>query len=311
MRILVLGAAGFIGSAVARLLLDSSHEVVAIDNLNSDLYPGEVKAARLSGLLKHPNLTFVNADLRSIDIGTWVGDCDVVINEAAMPGLVKSWSEFDIYMSSNILIVQRLLDTLRSWPEVRLVHASTSSVYGRNAVGGEDAPKRPFSPYGVTKLCAENLITAYHENFGIRAVVLRYFSVFGPGQRPDMAYSLFCNQLLSGETLTIYGDGYQTRSNTFIDDVARATMLACISDCEGVTMNICSPESISLANAINTLASELGVEPKLDFRDSRAGDQVATAGEASLAESVLGWRPQTSIEAGLRLQATAAKEARG
>jgi UDP-glucuronate 4-epimerase len=310
-RILVLGAAGFIGSAVARLLLDSSHEVVAIDNLNSDLYPGEVKAARLSGLLKHPNLTFVNADLRSIDIGTWVGDCDVVINEAAMPGLVKSWSEFDIYMSSNILIVQRLLDTLRSWPEVRLVHASTSSVYGRNAVGGEDAPKRPFSPYGVTKLCAENLITAYHENFGIRAVVLRYFSVFGPGQRPDMAYSLFCNQLLSGETLTIYGDGYQTRSNTFIDDVARATMLACISDCEGVTMNICSPESISLANAINTLASELGVEPKLDFRDSRAGDQVATAGEASLAESVLGWRPQTSIEAGLRLQATAAKEARG
>ena len=310
MRILVLGAAGFIGSAVARLLLDSLHEVIAIDNLNSDLYPGEVKAARLSGLLKHPNLTFVNADLRSIDIGTWVGDCDVVINEAAMPGLVKSWSEFDIYMSSNILIVQRLLDTLRSWPEVRLVHASTSSVYGRNAVGGEDAPKRPFSPYGVTKLCAENLITAYHENFGIRAVVLRYFSVFGPGQRPDMAYSLFCNQLLSGETLTIYGDGYQTRSNTFIDDVARATMLACIADCEGVTMNICSPESISLANAINTLACELGVEAKLDFRDSRAGDQVATAGEASLADSVLGWRPQTSIEAGLRLQAAAAREAR-
>lgn len=308
MKVLVTGAAGFIGAALCRRLLNEGHEVIGVDNFSDILYPSEVKRARLVGLASWRSWSFAELDVSTDSLGDLLNGVHVVVNEAAVPGLLPSWDSFESYSLSNTVGVHRILRDLKERPEVHLVHASTSSVYGKVAIGDEEGPTEPVSPYGVTKLAAENLIRIYRQSFGISATVLRYFSVFGPEQRPDMAYALFCRALLSGQPLMVTGDGAQRRSNTYIDDVVDATVRAAEARCDGLTANVCGDSSISLLEAIAILGDELRVEPQVHFVAARAGDQRETSGKADRAAMELGWTAQTPIDLGLRHQARAAMQ---
>ena len=183
MRVLVTGVAGFIGSHLAERLLHEGHEVVGIDAfLGANTTRGwERNLERLRG---RRAFSFHNADLRTADLLPIVADCDALVHEAAVAGLARSWDDLELYASCNLLALGRLLDAVRRVGLQRFVHISTSSVYGRNAVGDETLPTRPTSPYGITKLAAEQLVLAYVEAFGLPAIILRYFSIYGPRQRP-------------------------------------------------------------------------------------------------------------------------------
>ena len=225
-RCLVTGAAGFIGSHLSEALLAKGHDVVGMDAF-IPYYPRPLKETNLRGLIEHPRFKFHELDLRTAELAPVLEGCDVVFNEAAMAGLMKSWSEFELYVSCNIIATKRLLEAARDAGTAQFIHVSTSSVYGKEAVGApEDKPLTPFSPYGVTKVGAENLCRAFEANFGVPVTILRYFSVYGPRQRPDMAYNILIRALLDGRPFTMYGDGEQSRSNTFVADCVNATLLA-------------------------------------------------------------------------------------
>lgn len=304
MRVLVTGGAGFIGSHVVEALGAAGYTVSVLDCLLPDAYPAEIKRINLDRISGLPYVDRIYpADLRSSDLADLVADSDFVVNEAAMPGLVKSWECFDTYLDCNVVGLQRLLDACRKAKVRRLVHASTSSVYGAVAIGDETQPTRACSPYGVSKLAAEHLIAAYRANFDLPAVVLRYFSVYGPRQRPDMAYHIFTERLLRGEPICITGDGSARRSNTFVTDIADATVRALTAGPDGAVYNIAGSESVSVLDAVNVLAESLGVTPVITFAPPRKGDQTDTRGDSSLANRVLGWTPQVKIAEGLREQA--------
>ncbi len=306
MKFLVTGAAGFIGANVAFHLLEKGHEVVGLDCFLTNLYSGEVKRSRVDALQAHDSFQFVEIDLRTDDFASHLSDVDVVINEAAMPGLEPSWTDYRTYQDCNVTVVQRLLEALRKKDGIHLVQISTSSVYGRNAVADEKSDTRPVSPYGATKLAAEQLISAYREEYHISSSVLRYFSVYGPGQRPDMAFAKFCRRLVKGQSVPITGDGSHRRSITYVSDVAQATLLAAEARLDGTVMNISGTWEIGLLDAISVLADEIGVTPDLDFGEPRRGDQNRTAGDSTLARCMLGWEPRVAPDEGLRLQARAA-----
>lgn len=290
MRIVVTGAAGFIGSHLCERLLDDGHDVVGLDCF-TDYYARSLKASNLEAARRNERFTFAELDLRAADLDPVLEGADAVVNEAAMPGLVRSWDDFDAYQSCNFTGLHRLLEASLRAGIGRFVQASTSSVYGVDAVGDEDEPTRPISPYGVTKLAAEHLLLAHHHTHGFPAVILRYFSIYGPRQRPDMAYRIFCERLLSGEPITIYGDGQQTRGNTYVSDCVTATVLALEQGETGRGYNIGGGEAISLIDAVGVLAEALDVEPEIRWADPRPGDQRSTKAVISRAAAELGWEP--------------------
>lgn len=302
MKVLVTGAAGFIGSHLVEALLDAGYEVVGLDGF-VESYPRSYKINNLARALTRPRFTFHEADLRRDDLREALRGVDAVIHEAAMPGLPRSWTEFDSYLTNNVQAVERLLASSRDAGIQRFLHISTSSVYGRMAVGDEEMPTFPVSPYGVTKLAAEHLVRAYMVNFGLPAVILRYFSVYGPRQRPDMAYHIFCEALLDGRPLRVYGDGRQTRSSMYVDDCVRGTVAALTNGRVGEVYNLGGAESISLVDAIDQLAEVLGVEPVIHYQEPRPGDQRDTAADTSKAAAHFGYRPMISPHEGLALQA--------
>ncbi len=226
MQCVVTGAAGFIGSHLCERLLALGHEVIGLDAF-VPYYPRAVKERNLAGLRGRPGFRFHCLDLRSDPLDDVVADAEAVFHLAAMPGLVKSWTDFDGYNSCNVVATQRLLEALRQAPRLRrLVHVSTSSVYGRFAAGDETMPTIPVSPYGVTKLAAEHLCRAYADAYRLPVVILRYFSVYGPRQRPDMGYHIFMDALLHDRPITVYGDGRQERGNTYVADAVEAAVVA-------------------------------------------------------------------------------------
>jgi len=302
MRILVTGAAGFIGSHLASALLDEGDEVVGIDGF-VPLYERWRKEANLAPILDRPGFTFRELDLRTAELEPLVDGCEAVVHLAAMAGLSRSWTEFDVYSGCNITATQRLLEAVRIVGIERLVHVSTSSVYGADAVGDEDRPLRPISPYGATKLAAEHLVHAYQATYGVRAIVLRYFSIYGPQQRPDMAYHRFIEALLDGAPIAIYGDGRQTRSNTYIGDCVRGTIGALRDGRLGETYNIGGGETIDLLGAVDILAEALGVRPDLRFEDPKPGDQRHTAADTWRAARDFGYRATVGPRDGLPHQA--------
>ena len=238
MKVLVTGAAGFIGSAVVRELTSRDVQVVALDGLLGGLYPAEEKIQRWENLGEIPGVHRIMLDLRDGELAALPNDITHVINEAAMPGLGPSWADFDLYSSCNLSAVARLIEQSKNWPLEKFVQISTSSVYGRLAVGDESLPTLPVSPYGATKLAAEHLLMAHWRDSGFPATILRYFSVYGPGQRPDMAYRKFIAKALSSTPIDLYGDGSQTRSNTFIDDCVDGTIAAIDRGRPGEVYNI-------------------------------------------------------------------------
>lgn len=302
MRVLVTGAAGFIGSHVCDRLLADGHEVVAIDCF-TDYYARHHKESNIRTALDHDRYTFIEADLRSDALEPLLEGVDAVINEAATPGLVLSWSDFERYESCNVYAVHRLIKACQDTGVTRFVQASTSSVYGQLAMGDEQHATRPISPYGVTKLAAEHLLLAHCDMFGFPVIVLRYFSIFGPRQRPDMAYRIFCERLLRREPITVFGDGRQSRGNTFVSDCVDATVRALDRGDPGMILNVGGGQELALLDAIEILADALGTAAHIDFQPPRPGDQQRTIADTSLANQVLGWSPRVDPEEGLRREA--------
>lgn len=306
---LVTGAAGFIGSAVVTRLASQGKNVVAVDGLIESNYSKVVKENKWNWLQNnYPNVKFLKGDLRNPDFVESLPKVKSFINLAAVPGLVLSWNNFDLYLSCNVSAVKNILDYAVKNKIENFIHASTSSVYGAVAHGNETSGLNPVSPYGVSKLAAENLIKAFNENFGLDYKVLRYFSVYGPNQRPDMAYSIFCRKLLQGETIKIYGDGSQVRTNTYIDDVARVTIEVCeLKDRQNEVYNVAGETPITVLDALLKLAEHLQVDPKFEFFPKRPGDQRTTLGDISkLVKDGIRVNSVT-LEEGLRNQALAAK----
>jgi len=302
MKVLVTGAAGFIGSAVVRELAAREIRTVALDGFVGGLYPADEKTRRWEHLSILPGVDRVALDLRDGDLSELPNDITHVINEAAMPGLGPSWSKFDLYSSCNLGAVARLVERAHQWNLDKFVQISTSSVYGRSAVGKESLPTKPVSPYGVTKLAAENLVLANFSDSGFPVTILRYFSVYGPGQRPDMAYRKFITNALTGKTIDVYGDGTQTRSNTYIDDCVGATIGALDKGREGEIYNIAGGSERSLNDALATIEASVGKSVTINYLPRARGDQDRTFGDSTKAQQELGFTHRIGLEEGLERQ---------
>lgn len=301
MRVLVTGAAGFIGSHLSEGLIAGGHEVVGVDAF-IPYYPRPVKEGNLVELLATPRFTFHEIDLRTAPIEPLMDGIDAVVHLAAMPGLARSWTDFDLYLTCNVGATSRLLDACRAREVARFIHVSTSSVYGLEAVGDEDMPTNPVSPYGVTKLAAEHLVMAYVRTLGFSAAVLRYFSIYGPRQRPDMAYQIFTEALSEGRPITVFGDGEQSRSSTFVADAVAGTIAAIDGARVGAVYNIAGSRRITVNEAIATIADELGVTPTIVHGPTRGGDQRHTEADTTRARETFGYRATVDPEDGLREQ---------
>jgi nucleoside-diphosphate-sugar epimerase len=266
-------------------------------------YPPAVKAGNQAVVLAHPQYHFYAADLRRDDLAPLVVDADVVFHLAAMPGLPKSWTDFDAYWTCNVQGTQRLLEAVRDGCDRlrRFVYASTSSVYGKLALGGEATQTRPVSPYGVTKLAAEHLCQAYAEAYGLPVVTLRYFSVYGPRQRPDMAYHRFIRALQHDEPIEVYGDGQQVRGNTYVGDCVAATVAA-VQAPVGEVYNVGGGEPATVLDVIRRLEVLAGRKAEVAYRPPRVGDQRQTTADTAKIRSHLGWQPTTSLADGLARQ---------
>jgi len=302
---LVTGAAGFIGSRLTELLLKRGRDVLAVDCFLPDLYPAEIKINRWNSLngSATAKLEKLEFDLRNKDMTILRNyEIDSIFNLAAMPGLVDDWSKFQPYYDCNLIALNNLLEFVKSSPVKSFIQASTSSVYGISATGDEGEKTAPVSPYGVSKLAAEKLLLAYGQWHGVPGRILRYFSIYGPNQRPDMAYSKIIRCLVEGKSFTIHGDGNQIRSNTFIDDAVNATLLVEEKVTEQVTLNICGDETVSLNDVIEILENISGKTLLKKWTKNRVGDQRQTAGINELAKQILGWRCTTDIRTGLTLQ---------
>jgi nucleoside-diphosphate-sugar epimerase len=272
MRCVVTGAAGFIGSHLCENLLGRGDTVAGIDAL-TPYYAPAVKERNVIPALAHPSFHLHRLDLRTDPLDAALAGADVVFHLAGMPGLVRSWTDFDGYWTCNVQATQRLLEALRraADPPPRLVLASTSSVYGAEAAGDESLPTRPVSPYGVTKLAAEHLGRAYAEAFGLPVVVLRYFSVYGPRQRPDMGYHKFIDALLRDEPITVFGDGHQVRGNTYVADCVEATALAAAAP-PGEVYNVGGGEPASVWDILRHLEALAGRPARVRQEAARPGD---------------------------------------
>jgi nucleoside-diphosphate-sugar epimerase len=302
MKSVVTGAAGFIGSHLCEALLAAGHEVIAVDGF-IPYYPRVAKERNLTGLLDRTGFEFHALDLRTDPLDALVADAEVVFHLAAMPGLVKSWTDFDLYWTCNVQATERLIAAVqrRSGDLCRFVYASTSSVYGRDSSGDEGLPPRPISPYGVTKLAGENLCRAFAEERGLPLVVLRYFSVYGPRQRPDMGYHRFIRSMLCGEPVTVYGDGMQVRGNTYVSDCVTATIAAALAT-SGETYNVGGGESASVWDILAHLERIAGRKAQVRQEPARPGDQRQTYADTTKLRRHLGWEPTTTLAEGLARQ---------
>jgi UDP-glucuronate 4-epimerase len=301
MRIVVTGAAGFIGSTLAETLVRAGHDVVGLDAF-IPYYPRSMKESNIEALTERRHFRFGEVDLRTDDLEPWLEDADAVIHEAAMAGLMRSWTDLELYASCNILATNRLIEASQRAGIERFVLASTSSVYGHEAVGDEDRPLEPSSPYGITKLACEKLVLAHVSASRFPGTIVRYFSIYGPRQRPDMAYHRFIEAMLDGAPITVYGDGEQTRSNTYVDDAVAGTILALEQGAVGGIYNIGGGRTISLNDAIGVIASHLGVEPVIERQSARPGDQRHTSADITRARDALGYAPTVEPAEGLGRQ---------
>lgn len=307
MKALVTGAAGFIGSTLAGRLLARGDEVVGLDCF-TDYYPRAIKERNLSGLLAHPRFRFVEAVLQDAGLAPIVGDRTHIFHLAAQAGVRKSWGrDFAVYTQNNIQATQILLEAVRGLATIeRLVFASSSSVYGDDVPMPmrEDARPQPVSPYGVSKLAAEQLCHLYHVSFGVPAVSLRYFTVYGPRQRPDMAFHKFLRATILGEPLALFGDGEQTRDFTFVDDAVAATVAAAERGVPGRVYNIGGGSRVSINEVLDIIGRVAGRRPLITVESAQKGDMRHTYADTGLAKSDLGFAPEVGLEAGLAAEYT-------
>ena len=304
MKVVVTGAAGFIGSHLTEKLLAGGDDVVGIDCL-TDYYDRARKERNLEPSRGHARFSFEELDLVDDNLSAALDGASVVYHLAGQPGVRPSWgSQFDQYVRDNIIATQRLLECLKGSPIKRLVFAGSSSVYGDAEMfpTKESALPRPVSPYGVTKLAAEHLTRLYTRNFDIPVVAVRYFTVYGPRQRPDMAFARFMQALSDGQEIEVYGDGEQTREFTFVSDAVEGTIKAAGADVIGQVFNIGGGSRVTVNQVLATLEEISGMKVRRQNLPAAPGDPRHTGASINLARERLGWEPRVSLREGLDKQ---------
>jgi nucleoside-diphosphate-sugar epimerase len=301
MKVVVTGAAGFIGSTLTDSLLADGHEVVGVDAF-VDYYPRPVKERNLARAREHRSFRLVEGALQDLDLAPVLEGAAQVFHLAAQAGVRASWGqEFDVYCDNNVLATQCLLEASVAAGVPRLVYASSSSVYGDSPELPlrEDAPCRPLSPYGVTKLAAEHLGRLYERGHGLPVVSLRYFTVYGPRQRPDMAFHRFLTACRDGRTISLYGDGEQTRDFTFVADAVAATRRAAESGRPGCVYNVGGGERVSVNEVLRRIAEITGRTPDVRREGEQRGDMRDTFADTAAARRDLAFRSTVTLSDGL------------
>lgn len=309
-RALVTGAAGFIGSHLCERLLSEGVAVRGLDRF-SDYYDPALKRDNLTTLLDADGFDLIEGDLTEIELKGILEDVDLVFHLAAQPGVRASWgAEFEVYANDNVLGTQRLLEAARQVELRRFVLASSSSIYGDAASFPtlEAAKPAPISPYGVTKLAAEHLCNLYGRGFDVPTVALRYFTIFGPRQRPDMAFHRFIRALLENRAITVFGDGLQERDFTYVEDAVDVTIAAARSGTPGAVYNVAGGNRATVREVIATLGRLTGVDPVVEHEPAAAGDARKTGASTERARSELDYSPSVSLEDGLARQLEAERD---
>ena len=301
-KVTVTGACGFIGSHLTKQLIERGFHVVGVDCLDDNLYSRSVKESRLKALKQLSNFDFANINIATDDLDSSISDSKFVFNLAAIPGQVLSWKLFDKYVESNILGTKKVIDSCIRNKVTKIIHASTSSVYGKFSVGDELQDTKPISPYGITKLAAENLLFALTSSNNLDFTILRYFSVYGPGQRPDMAIQRFLTAIKMGQEINITGDGTQKRDITYVQDVVEATISASSITEKKQIFNISGGKQFTLNQIIDECFNVSGLKSKINYIDRPIGDQEETFGDISKAQKLLGFNPTFDIKTGLSNQ---------
>jgi UDP-glucose 4-epimerase len=306
-RVVVTGAAGFIGSHLAGALLDSGFEVTGIDAFTAS-YAEADKRANLAALLGRPGFELVEGDLGTMELPPLLSGADVVFHQAAQAGVRASWGlDFDVYVRDNVIATQRLLEACVRCDVRRLVAASSSSVYGDAPTypTTEESITRPVSPYGVTKLASEHLCLAYAQlgSSSMTVATLRYFTVYGPRQRPDMAFRRFLQAVYAGQPITVYGDGEQTRDFTFVGDAVRANLLAMTAPFRAEPVNVGGGRRVTLNEVLDLIGRITGRRVHIVRAPSQPGDARHTGADGARAEALLGYKPEVDLETGLALEA--------
>jgi nucleoside-diphosphate-sugar epimerase len=303
-KALVTGAAGFIGSHLSGALLDRGAEVVGIDCF-TDYYPRPMKEANLDANRSREGFAFIETSIQDADLPTLLEGVTHVFHLAAQAGVRKSWGrDFQVYTSHNVDATQRLLEACVNRPIHRFVYASSSSLYGDNVSipMREDALPQPVSPYGVTKLAAEQLGYLYHVNHGVPSTALRYFTVYGPRQRPDMAFHRFIRASIDGAPITLYGDGEQTRDFTYVADAVAATIGAGDRGVPGRAYNVGGGSRVSMNQVIEIIGRIAGRPLEVRREAAQKGDMRDTYADTSLARADLGFAPSVSLEQGIEAE---------
>jgi nucleoside-diphosphate-sugar epimerase len=306
-KALVTGAAGFIGSTLAERLVADGADVIGLDSF-TDYYPRAIKERNLEALRKGPRFTFIESTIQQADLTSVLRDRTHVFHLAAQAGVRKSWGrDFSVYTTNNVEATQVLLEAIAQNRRVeRVVYASSSSVYGDNVPMPmkEDALPQPLSPYGVTKLAAEQLCYLYYTNHQVPTVALRYFTVYGPRQRPDMGFHKFLRAAIREEPIDLYGDGEQTRDFTFVHDAVGATIAAATRGDAGHVYNIGGGSRVSMNQVIDIIGRVSGRKLIVRRGEAQKGDMRHTYADTSAARRDLGFAPQTGLEDGLAAEFT-------
>jgi nucleoside-diphosphate-sugar epimerase len=304
MKALVTGAAGFIGSHLSERLIQSGATVTGLDCF-TDYYPRALKERNLSQLRRQAGFSLVEQPLASADFGALLDGVTHVFHLAAQPGVRKSWGrDFRVYTVNNVEATQTLLEACVGKPIERLVYASSSSIYGDEVPipMREDARPQPVSPYGVTKLAAEQLCYLYHVNYSVPTVALRYFTVYGPRQRPDMGFSRFFTAVLRNEAVTMFGDGRQTRDFTYVSDAVSATITSATRGKPGGVYNIGGGSRVELLEVFELIRLVTGRPLRVERLEPQRGDMRDTYADTTRARTDLGFAPTFTLEQGLRAQ---------
>lgn len=299
---IVTGVAGFIGSNLAERLLDEKIKVIGIDCF-TDYYPKEIKIKNISSCVKNKNFTLIEEDLTKIDLSSIIRKSHFLFHEAAQPGVRASWGEqFEVYIKDNILATQKILEFAKNGANLeKIVFASSSSVYGNQEgkMKEENTLTRPMSPYGTTKLATENLGYLYAKNFDLPITSLRYFTVYGPRQRPDMAFSKFIKSNLLGKEIKVFGDGKQIRDFTFVSDIIDANIRTMESEVHGNVLNIGGGSIHTINEVLESIEQITGKQNIINYEESQKGDVLRTDADISNAIKILNYNPKISLKEGL------------
>lgn len=302
MKVLVTGCAGFIGSHLCEKLLEKGHQVIGIDCF-TPYYSREFKERNLMNLRKQSNFSFIKKDIMDTNFTYITQKVNYVFHLAAQPGVRASWLDFETYVRNNIQITHKLLEGCKDY-RLKFIFASSSSVYGESETypTPETNYLKPISPYGITKMTAERLCQIYNKYYNIPIIILRYFTVYGPRQRPDMAFYKFIKSLLSDREIIVYGDGNQSRDFTYISDIVDGTLKAMYVDFPSEVINLGGENPVSINDTIKIIADILSKEPRIRYEPKQKGDVLRTSANITKARTLLNYKPKVGIKDGLKQQ---------